>query len=133
MIKHLRQLVFEAPQYCLVKSTESAEENIAAAFGVAEIVGYLPSDDKCYMVTSFASDLVSVLCDMGADILSRNDCNEGATGPATQEDIRKMSSTESLKLFWVTAALIDADRIFKDVLEGYAAVLRERHSLEAAA
>lgn len=134
-VETLRKLVEAAPEHCLIRSVDSAEENIKTAFQVAAVSSYLPSEigDDFYAVTSFASDLVFVLSSIGADILAENGVVESVIGPATQEDIRKMSSIESLKLFWVTAALIDADRIFKDVLEGYAAVLRKTYDISEAA
>ncbi len=134
-VETLRNVVEAAPEYCLIRSVDSAQENIKTAFQVAALSGYFPSStgDEFYAVTSFSSDLVLVLSAISADIFISNGIVETVIGPATQEDFRKISNTESLKLFWVTAALMDADRIFKDVREGYAAVLRERHISEAAA
>lgn len=129
MIEALHQKVIDTPEYCLILSVDSAEENIETAFQVAKEIGYMPSEEEFYAVTSFASDLVLVLNSIGAEICEQSCFNEGATGPPTNHDLQKMSKTDALKYFNINFALLHAEKIFDDLRKGYAKILQIRHAL----
>lgn len=122
MTKTIREMIFEAPEFRLLRAGEDSKANLRAAYDVARSFDKIPDnqrdtpDEMFYRTGKFIYQLIAELSKIAEDFYTRTGLTGGATGAASLADIQHLSEYDAQELFNVTYAQMELAIFKRDLI-----------------